>query len=242
MKTMRHCVNQLFLTTRETFPGQKSFSQLCRDFFGKEDPIARAGFIKDGWSGKGLLVHMANPEQIDDLLSHIDRKGSVRFLSTSYIHTDFRPTVYAIGRGTGIILDGEQIKVDHISMTDSDTVTDPVGKLVVSDHAKLGELSDLHEVLKARPSEEWNEVNVSFRGAGCIKGFFSLDGIMSKLYATALHLKSCGLLPVFTYNKERNELMEFMPTHDVIAGLIDQVPVPELRDRYGVLLDEMGQK
>ena len=82
-----------FLTTRETFPGERSFAELSRAFFGARDASSRAAFIADRWKGRGLLVHMANPEQLDDLFAHIDREKSVRFLSTSYIHDDIRPTV-----------------------------------------------------------------------------------------------------------------------------------------------------
>ena len=232
-------INPMFLTTRETFPGEKSFEELSRQYFGIEPAINRVQFIAKGWEDQGLLVHMANPEQIDDLFSHIDRQSKVRFLSTSYIHTDIRPTVYAIGRGTGIILDGDCVQIDHVSKTDSDTVTAPGDRLVVKDHEKLAGIKELHEALLDKPSQEWNEVNVSFEGASCIKGIFSLDGVMSKLYATTLHMKSGGLLPVFTYNKGMNKLEHFVPTAEEIESLIEEVPVANLRNRYRLLLDEI---
>jgi len=178
-------------------------------------------------------------EQIDDLFSHIDRERRVRFLSTSFIHHDIQPTVYAIGRGTGILLDGGGVQVDHVSMTDSKTVTAPGQKLVVSDHAKLQSIAELHTALREKPKDEWNEVNVTFSGPTPVVGIFSLDGIMSKLCATVLHLKSEKRLPIFAYNREENRLFEFMPTKENISSIIKEIPVPFLRDRYHHLIDSL---
>ncbi|KPJ85229.1 hypothetical protein AMJ57_03900 [Parcubacteria bacterium SG8_24] len=229
-----------YFTTRETFPGELSFSELSRAFFGSGNPVERARFIVRGWKEGGLLVHMANPEQLDDLFSHIDRERQVRFLSTSYVHVDIRPTVYAIGRGTGLILDSRLVRVDHVSVTDSATVTAPDDRLVASDERRVSGLKELHETLCCRPQDEWNEVNVSFEGPAPIIGLFSLDGVMSKIYATVLYLKAERLLPVFAYNRERNELFEFRPDAESVAHLISQVPVPELRERYSLLLDNLS--
>lgn len=234
---MNSPINPLFLTTRETFPGEKSFAELSRQFFGHEKTEKRADFISQHWRGDGLLVHMANPEQIDDLFSHIDREEQVRFLSTSFIHHDIQPTVYAIGRGTGILLDGDKVEVDHVSVTDSKTVTAPGQKLVVSDHAKLETVAELHAALKGNQKKEWNEVNVSFKGPEPIVGIFSLDGIMSKLYATVMHLKSEKLLPIFAYRRGENNLFEFTPTQENISATIEEIPVPFLRDRYRQLIE-----
>ncbi len=237
--TAKECIHPQFLTTRETFPGERQFAELSQDFFGAVPAEERVRFIVDAWEGQGLLVHMANPEQIDDLFSHIDREKKVRFLSTSYIHDDIRPTVYAIGRGTGLLMDWHSVDIDHVSFKDSATVTDPNGKLVVADDAKVSGLTELHRLSSGKNSEEWNEVNVSFEGPGPIVGIFSLDGVMSKIYATTLHLKSCGLLPIFAYNRERNTLTEFVPTRAELSSLITHVPVKDLRKRYSLLLDQL---
>lgn len=232
-------VHPQFLTTRETFPGERQFAGLSQDFFGAASAEERVKFIGGAWKGQGLLVHMANPEQIDDLFSHIDREKKVRFLSTSYIHDDIRPTVYAIGRGTGLLMDWHSVNIDHVSFKDSATVTDPGGQLIAADEAKVSGLTELHRLSSGKNNEEWNEVNVSFEGPGPIVGIFSLDGVMSKIYATTLHLKSCRLLPVFAYNRERNTLIEFVPTRAVLSSLITHVPVKDLRKRYSLLLDQL---
>lgn len=235
----KECIHPQFLTTRETFPGERQFAELSQDFFGAASAEERAKFIGGAWEGQGLLVHMANPEQIDDLFSHIDREKRVRFLSTSYIHDDIRPTVYAIGRGTGLLLDWHSVTVDHVSYKDSATVTDPDGQLVVADGAKVAGLTELHRLASGKDNEEWNEVNVSFEGPAPIVGIFSLDGIMSKIYATTLHLKSCRLLPIFAYNRGHNTLTEFTPTKEVLADLIGHVPVKDLRTQYTMLLEDL---
>lgn len=236
---VKECIHPQFLTTRETFPGERQFAELSQDFFGVTSAEERARFISGAWEGQGLLVHMANPEQIDDLFSHIDREKKVRFLSTSYIHDDIRPTVYAIGRGTGLLLDWHSVNVDHVSYKDAVTVTDPDGQLVVADDAKVSGLTELHRVSKGKDNDEWNEVNVSFEGPASVVGIFSLDGIMSKIYATTLHLKSCRLLPVFAYNRGHNTLTEFVPTREVLSSLIAQVPVKDLQEQYSLLLDQL---
>lgn len=225
-----------FLTTRETFPGERSFAELSAAFFGDRSAADRAGFIGRRWKGEGLLVHMANPEQLDDLFAHIDREKKVRFLSTSYIHDDIRPTVYAIGRGTGLLLDQDVVRIDHVSAKDSNTETAPGERLVACDDARVADIGTLHRLSSRGRSDEWNEVNVSFEGPGPIIGIFSLDGTLSKIYATILYLKSDRLLPVFTYNRERNELAQFVPGRAALGALIDSVPVPSLQDRYRLLL------
>ena len=241
---MQHVCDRLdpmFLTTRETFPGEKSFAELSRDFFGRNDTTAnrRAARIGELHAAGGLLVHMANPEQIDDLFAHIDREKRVRYLSTSYLHREIRATVYAIGRGTGILLDGSLSAIEHISVNDSATVTDAVGNLVASDRARVKTMAELHAALRRRPRDEWNEVNVSFKGPAPIVGFFALDGILSKIYGTALFLKADRRLPLFAYNRAMNRLAEFQPTAETLSALIDRVPAPVLRDRCRSLLEAL---
>jgi hypothetical protein len=161
-------------------------------------------------------------------------------LPTTYIHRDIRPTVYSIGRGTGILLDHRAVAVEHVSVSDAATVRDPEKNLVASGRAKLPTLASLHRELSDNPRSDWNEVNVSFDGAGPIVGFFSLDGVMSKLYATVLRLKAAEMLPVFAYNRERNDLFLFEPTRERVETLISQVPVPAVRARYVSLLEQLS--
>lgn len=232
-------IDTMFLTTRETFPGEKSFTELCEGFFGEGDASARATEVESGWKGGGLLVHMANPERLDDLFSHLDRKGFVKYLATSYFHAGFRPTVYSIGRGTGIILDPARVHVDHISVNDAATVLTPAKTLEASGHARLGSLEELRGILCAREESEWSEVNVSFEGKPPVLGFFSLDGVMSKLYATALHLRAAKRLPVFTYNRGLNALARYVPTRETLGPLIERVPVTHLRESYRRLLESL---
>jgi len=226
-----------FLTTRETFPGERTFAELSRAFFADRSAADRASFIGRRWTGKGLLVHMANPEQLDDLFAHIEREKKVRFLSTSYIHDEIRPTVYAIGRGTGLLLDQDGVTIDHVSAKDSNTETAPGERLVACDDARLADIPALHRLSRGVSNDDWNEVNVTFEGPGPIVGIFSLDGVLSKIYAAILHLKSERLLPVFAYNRERNELAEFVPDRAALKELIAKVPVPSLQDRYRLLLE-----
>lgn len=232
-------IDPTFITTRETFPGEKSFSELCEEFFSDRDVASRASETLIGWKGRGLLVHMANPERLDDLFSHIERKGFVKYLATSYFHAEFRPTVYAIGRGTGIILDPSRLRVDHISVNDAATVVAPDKTLEASSHAKLSRLDELHRALMRAPKNEWSEVNVSFEGSPPALGIFALDGALSKLYATALYLRAGKLLPAFTYNRGRNELARYIPTKENTAPLVERVPVPHLRDALGKLIEHL---
>src|SRR5882672_803731 len=162
MKRVNAQLDPIFLTTRETFPGEKSFAELAEGFFATGAREERASRVRAMYEDGGALVHMANPEQIDDLFAHIARETRVRFLSTSYLHRDVTSTVYAIGRGTGILLDADTLKIEHISTTDSDTVTDQHGRLVVSDKAVVPTMDALHRALVSRPPGEWSEVNVSF--------------------------------------------------------------------------------
>lgn len=229
-------LDPIFLTTRETFPGEKTFSELSRQFFSGKSADERSVRVMTMHERDGLLVHMANPEQIDDLFAHIDREKKVRYLSTCYLHKKIRGTVYAIGRGTGILIDSAATKIEHVSVNDSNTVTDAQGKLVVSNHAVMPNMSALHDALLVDPKNEWSEVNVSFAGPDCIVGFFALDGVLSKLYATALYLKAGRLLPVFTYNRQLNRLAEYHPTFQSTAELIEEVPSPELQGHYRSLL------
>ena len=229
-------IDRAFVTTRETFPGEKSFAALSRSFFSDASADERAVRVMALHTGDGLLVHMANPEQIDDLFAHIDREHKVRYLSTSYLHRDIRTTVYAIGRGTGLLIDPALTKIEHISVNDSDTVTDAQGNLVASNHAVVPTMRALHDELLIDPRNEWSEINVSFAGPSCVLGFFALDGVLSKLYATALSIKAQGLLPIFVYNRELNRLREFHPTYRTVVELIEEVPVPSLQSAFRDLL------
>lgn len=225
-------LDPLFLATRETFPGEKSFRELATGFFARETSTARSLKIAEGWSGSGVLVHMANPEQIDDLFAHIARQTKVRYLSTTYLHRDFRTSVYAIGRGTGILLDPAQVRVEHVSVNDCDSETDHLGRLEAKDDERLTGLAELHAALMAQPRDDWNEVNASFEGPSPILGFFALDGAMSKLYATALWIKAGGLLPIYTYNRGQNLLAFYRPTSEAVLALVDQTTSPHLREKY----------
>lgn len=242
MQNVYDRIDPMFLATRETFPGEKTFAELSRDFFERNDTTTyrRAARIGELHADGGLLVHMANPEQIDDLFAHIDREKNVRYLSTSYLHREIRATVYAIGRGTGILLDGSRTAIEHVSVNDSATVTDAAGNLVASDHARVTTIAELHAALFRQPRDEWNEVNVSFEGPAAIVGFFALDGVLSKIYGTAVFLKAGRRLPLFTYNRALNRLAEFRPTAETLTALIDQVPAPVLRDRCRSLLEALA--
>lgn len=236
MQTPYDLLDPMFLATRETFPGEKSFHELSREFFAHELPQTRAAKIAGGWNGGGVLVHMANPEQLDDLFAHIRRESKVRYLSTTYLHKDIRTSVYAIGRGTGVLIDPTLVRVEHVSVNDSNSETDHLGRLQAEDAQRVSGIAELHAALLDHPRDDWNEVNVSFEGPAPVLGFFALDGVMSKLYATALWIKSGGLLPVFTYNRQANLLAEFHPTAALIEELSAQVPNQQLRDRYRSLL------
>jgi len=175
---------------------------------------------------------MANPEQIDDLFAHIARQTRVRYLSTTYLHQDIRTSVYAIGRGTGILIDPKLVRVEHVSVNDCDSETDHLGRLEARDDERLAGLAELHAALLAHPRDDWNEVNASFEGPSPILGFFALDGAMSKLYATALWIKADGLLPIFIYNRQQNLLSAFTPTPDAVQAFADQTASPHLREKY----------
>lgn len=225
-------LDPLFYFTRETFPGERSFRELAAGFFAQETMASRTRKITEAWSGSGVLVHMANPEQIDDLFAHIARQTKVRYLSTTYLHLDIRTSVYAIGRGTGILLDPASVKIEHVSVNDSNSETDAHGGLEADDALKVSGLAELHAALLAHPRDDWNEVNASFAGPSPILGFFALDGAMSKLYATALWIKAGGLLPVFTYNRQANLLAPFVPTPEAVQACADQTTSPHLREKY----------
>ncbi|MEK7545812.1 MAG: hypothetical protein AAB554_01905 [Patescibacteria group bacterium] len=235
-------LDPMFLATRETFPGEKTFRELARSFFAHEDAAARSAKIAEGWSGGGALVHMANPEQIDDLFAHIARQTRVRYLSTTYLQKDIRNSVYAIGRGTGILLDPSLVRVEHVSVNDCDSETDHLGRLEARDEERVSDLAELHAALMKRvhatsfandvAGDDWNEVNASFDGPSPILGFFALDGAMSKLYATSLWIKSAGLLPIFTYNRQANLLAPFTPTPEAIESFAAQTTSPHLREKY----------
>ncbi len=238
-------IDPAFLTTRETFPGEKSFGELSAQFFAEDSAEQRARLIARLYAGNGVLVHMANPEQIDDLFAHIDRETQVRYLSASYLHRDIRTTVYAIGRGTGLLLDSTTPGIEHISVNDSNTVTDPRGNLVADNRARVESLDELREaLLRDRATsfandvarDEWNEVNVSFSGPAPILGFFALDGILSKLYGAMLYLKAGRLLPLFTYNRASMRFLEFRPSLESIAELIEDVPPRSLQNHFRNLL------
>jgi hypothetical protein len=94
----------------------------------------------------------------------------------------------------------------------------------------------LHDELVLKPQSDWSEVNVSFAGPGAVIGLFALDGVLSKIYATALFLKAGSLLPLFTYNRQMNRFAEFHPTASNIAELIEEVPAPGLQSHYRSLL------
>lgn len=225
-------LDPMFLATRETFPGEKTFHELARGFFARETAATRAARITDGWNGGGVLVHMANPEQLDDLFAHIERETRVRYLSTTYLQKDIRTSVYAIGRGTGLILDPALVRVEHVSVNDCMSETDHLGRLEARDEERVSDIDALRAALLERPRDDWNEVNASFEGPSPILGVFALDGVMSKLYAASLLIKSGGLLPVFTYNRGANLLAPFAPTPDDILSLADRTPNPHLQERY----------
>lgn len=225
-------LDPMFLATRETFPGEKTFHELARGFFEREGAEERADRIAAGWSGGGALVHMANPEQIDDLFAHIARQTRVRYLSTTYLQKDIRNAVYAIGRGTGILLDPSLVRVEHVSVNDCDSETDHLGRLEARDEKRVASLAELHAALLEHPRDDWNEVNASFEGPAPILGFFALDGAMSKLYATALWIKSGGLLPIFTYNRGLNLLAPFAPTPEAVRDFAERTTSPHLREKY----------
>ena len=225
-------LDPMFLATRETFPGEKTFRDLARGFFAHEDAASRARKISEGWSGGGVLVHMANPEQIDDLFAHIARQTRVRYLSTTYLQKDIRNSVYAIGRGTGLLIDPSLVRVEHVSVNDSNSETDHLGRLEARDEERVDGLAELHAALLEHPRDDWNEVNASFEGPSPILGFFALDGAMSKLYATALWIKSGGLLSVYTYNRGANLLAPFTPTAEAVRIFADQTTSPHLRGKY----------
>ncbi|MFA5854605.1 MAG: hypothetical protein WC866_06045 [Patescibacteria group bacterium] len=225
-------LDPLFLATRETFPGEKTFHELARGFFSHEAAELRGRKIAELHASTGVLVHMANPEQLDDLFAHIHRQHKVRYLSTTYLHKDIRTSVYAIGRGTGILIDPAQVKIEHVSLNDSNSETDHDGRLVASDDKKVSTIEELHAALLAEKRDDWNEINASFEGASPILGFFALDGVMSKLYASALWIKAGGLLPVYTYNRGANLLAEFTPTPEAIRAFADQTTSPHLREKY----------
>jgi len=232
MQTPYDLLDPMFLATRETFPGEKTFHELARGFFAHDTATARSAKIADGWNGGGVLVHMANPEQIDDLFAHIARQTRVRYLSTTYLQKDIRNSVYAIGRGTGVLLDPALVRVEHVSVNDSNSETDHLGRLEAQDEHRVDGLAELHAALLAHPRDDWNEVNASFEGPSPILGFFALDGAMSKLYATALWIKAGGLLPVFTYNRSANLLAPFTPTPEAVHAFADQTTSPHLREKY----------
>lgn len=225
-------LDPMFLATRETFPGERSFLHLARGFFMHADAEARAERIAAGWDGGGTLVHMANPEQIDDLFAHIQRQTKVRYLSTTYLQKEIRNAVYAIGRGTGILLDPALVRVEHVSVNDSNSETDHLGRLEAEDAERVPGIAELHAALLAHPRDDWNEVNVSFEGPAPILGFFALDGAMSKLYATALWIKSEGLLPIFAYNRQANRLARFVPSAETVLAFAEQTTSPHLREKY----------
>jgi hypothetical protein len=225
-------LDPLFIATRETFPGEKAFLELAAGFFAHESAGERVKKIEAGWSGGGVLVHMANPEQIDDLFAHIARQTKVRYLSTTYLHQDIRTSVYAIGRGTGILLDPSKVKIEHVSVNDSDSETDHLGRLEARDEGRVDGLAELHSALLAKQRADWNEVNASFEGPSPIIGFFALDGAMSKLYATALWIKAGGLLPIFTYNRGADLFAEFTPTPQIVMALAEMTTSPHLREKY----------
>ena len=225
-------LDPLFLATRETFPGEKTFRALAREFFASGSAQERARQIAERHADSGVLVHMANPEQIDDLFAHIARQTRVRYLSTTYLHKDIRTSVYAIGRGTGILIDPAAVRIEHVSANDSNSETDHLGRLEAQDDLRLSGLAELHAALAETPRDDWNEVNVSFEGPSPILGFFALDGAMSKLYAAALWIKADGLLPIFTYNRGENRLAEFRPTPEAIEACADQTTSPHLREKY----------
>lgn len=232
MQTPYDLLDPLFLATRETFPGEKTFYELARHFFAGETAETRARVISDLHGQGGVLVHMANPEQLDDLFAHIRRETRVRYLSTTYLHKDIRTSVYAIGRGTGILLDPARVKIEHVSVNDANSETDHAGRLVAENDQQVSTLEELHAALAAHPRDDWNEINASFEGPSPILGFFALDGVMSKLYASALWIKADGLLPIFTYNREANLLAEFTPTPEAILSFAEQTTSPHLREKY----------
>lgn len=232
-------LDPMFLATRETFPGERSFHELAREFFSDGSAAGRAAAIDALWNGGGALVHMANPEQLDDLFAHVARETRVRYLSTTLLQKDIRTSVYAIGRGTGLILDPARVRVEHVSVNDCMSETDHLGRLEAKDDLRVDGLAELHAALLERPRDDWNEVNVSFEGPSPVLGFFALDGVMSKLYAAALRIKSGGLLPVFAYNRQANRLAEFVPTPEAVRALADLAPDPHLRGRFRSLAEAL---
>lgn len=236
MHTPYDLLDPMFVATRETFPGERNFRDLAREFFAHAGADSRAVEVRRAHAEGGVLVHMANPEQLDDLFAHIARETRVRYLSTTLMQQDVRTTVYAIGRGTGIILDPARVRVEHVSAEDSRSEIDHFGRLEAEDRERVPDLAALRTTLRERPRDGWNEVNVSFEGPSPILGFFALDGVMSKLYASALWIKAAGLLPIFAYNRGLNRLVEFRPTLEVVEALAAEAPVPQLRERYRTLL------
>ncbi len=229
-------LDPMFLATRETFLGEKTFHELAATFFSHDRSRQRAERIRRLHADEGVLVHMANPEQIDDLFAHIARESRVRYLSTTYMHADIRTSVYAIGRGTGILLDPSSVDIEHVSVNDCKSETDHDGRLVAENEHQVSTIGELHAALLAHPRDDWNEINASFAGPSPILGFFALDGVLSKLYAASLWIKAGSLLPIYTYNREANRLAEFVPTPEVIEHLIAHVPNPRLQERYRTLL------
>ena len=232
MQTPYDLLDPLFLATRETFPGEKTFYELARHFFAGETAEARARKISELHAQGGVLVHMANPEQLDDLFAHINRETRVRYLSTTYLHKDIRTSVYAIGRGTGILIDPSRVKIEHVSVNDSKSETDHTGRLIAENDQQVSTIEELHAALTSQSRDDWNEINASFEGASPILGFFALDGVMSKLYASALWIKADGLLPIFTYNRGANLLAPFTPTPEAILSFAEQTTSPHLREKY----------
>ena len=225
-------LDPLFLATRETFPGEKTFYELARGFFSRETREARSRHIVELHAGRGVLVHMANPEQLDDLFAHIHRQSKVRYLSTTYLHKDIRTSVYAIGRGTGVLIDPTRVRIEHVSVNDSNSEIDHAGRLVANNDHEVSTLEELHVALLAHPRDDWNEINASFEGPSPILGFFALDGVMSKLYVSALWIKAGGLLPIYTYNRGANLLAEYVPTPEAILAFAEQTTSPHLREKY----------
>lgn len=236
MQTPYDLLDPMFLATRETFPGEKTFFELSQDFFAQAPVEDRARTIAEAYADGGVLVHMANPEQLDDLFAHIARESRVRYLSTTYLHADIRTSVYAIGRGTGILLDPSAVKIEHVSVNDSNSETKPDGKLEAEDTHRVSTLQELRAALLSHPRDDWNEINASFSGSAPILGFFALDGVLSKLYAAALWIKAGGLLPVYTYNRGAHRFSAFAPTPEILEDLIRQVPNPRLQERYRTLV------
>jgi hypothetical protein len=130
------------------------------------------------------------------------------------------------------LIDPALVKIEHVSLNDSNSVTDHDGRLVANDDKKVSTIEELHAALLAEKRDDWNEINASFEGASPILGFFALDGVMSKLYASALWIKADGLLPIFTYNRGANVLAPFTPTPAAILSFAEQTTSPHLREKY----------